>query len=235
VAKIISPVWSVIRGSIAGTTYFPNQYGQIIGRQRTRPVNPGSTHQNRIRSAFDRAQSEYADLTVPQQEDWDTYAASVPRESGVGVITLKGKQVCIGNYGLALYLDNLGVCSFGAINNLAPTIMGMLAISNPQITAPTAGNGFRISCGNDNGHTVFLIAQRSPQTADDRYFWKGPWDSSNPGLQSVVIPDAGSDGIDFANLTLDAPYFCRFRFISETAPFRLSPVFILRKITEAAP
>lgn len=71
-------------GSIAGNTFARNRFGNYA-RARTKPVNPNSTRQNRIRSIMaELTERWYSTLTDAQRIAWATYAAAVAMKNRLG-------------------------------------------------------------------------------------------------------------------------------------------------------
>lgn len=82
---------SDIRGSIGGTVFSKNRYGSYT-RNRTIPVNPGSSLQTKIRACASVLRDIWInDLTAKQREGWATYASNVQVQNRLGEsITLTG-------------------------------------------------------------------------------------------------------------------------------------------------
>ncbi len=71
-------------GSIAGNTFARNRYGNYI-RSRTKPVNPNSARQVRMRAFMAFFAEEWREtLTPAQREAWNTYAAAVAMQNKLG-------------------------------------------------------------------------------------------------------------------------------------------------------
>src|SRR3989304_3510336 len=85
-----------IKGSIAGVTFQQGPYGTVI-RNRTVPVNPNSTFQVLIRSAFDNISTRWVTfLTNSQRDAWNAYAAQTPLPDRFGTpVATRGRQMYI--------------------------------------------------------------------------------------------------------------------------------------------
>lgn len=71
-------------GSIAGNTYARNRFGNYV-RARTKPVNPNSHRQQRIRAIIaELTEHWYSTLTGAQRTTWDTYAAAIVMKNRLG-------------------------------------------------------------------------------------------------------------------------------------------------------
>lgn len=87
--KFLSPLFSAVSGSIAGTTFYSS--GGLIARARALPTNPNSQAQQNARTALGTASAEWQLLTDDNRADWDAYAAATPTTDKVGnTITLTG-------------------------------------------------------------------------------------------------------------------------------------------------
>lgn len=73
-----------MRGSIGGTVFSRNRYG-AIARNRTVPVDPSSTAQQKIRSIMSVVRNAWFNtLTAAQRTAWGTYAAGVEMTNRLG-------------------------------------------------------------------------------------------------------------------------------------------------------
>jgi hypothetical protein len=99
-------------GSIGGTTYGRNRYGNIA-RARTTPVNANTARQSAIRAIMSSvSQSWFSILTASQRAAWGVYASNVAATNKLGeVIYLSGynqfikSNVAAQNAGLAAISD----------------------------------------------------------------------------------------------------------------------------------
>lgn len=230
-ARILSSPWSIVRGSIAGTTYLANRFHQIIARARTSPVNPSTPAQATIRSAFSGTETRWKALTAGDRSRWDDYAANTPVQNPLGPITLTGRLFMRAIITLREYL----VASLGAVfiaTDGAPVTPGMRNIENVQAATPVGpGTGVAIGFTNPLANPdLVAFAQLSPAFEPTRNFWKGPWDIASNQVQPVG--PGVSFVISFLGLTLDKAYFMRLRVIDKTGPHKMSQDFIVRGIAE---
>lgn len=92
-AIIKSAVWSEARGSVGGTTYARNKAG-LYARNRSKPVNPNTVNQSRVRSQFQSTAYGFGDLTVEQVAAWNQFAQGYPAVNKVGdTYTPSGRQM----------------------------------------------------------------------------------------------------------------------------------------------
>lgn len=92
----LGPTVTDIRGSIAGTTFSRNRYGNYI-RARTTPVNPNSERQQAVRNIMAYVvQAWYSVLTAGQRAAWSVYADACNFTNKLGEsITLTGYNIFV--------------------------------------------------------------------------------------------------------------------------------------------
>ena len=239
-ARIISPVWSQIRGSIAGITYFTNQFHQIVARQRTNPVQPNTPRQTGIRSAFDISDQLWLGLTDEQRSLWDDYAATVEYMGPLGSYTVPGRQLFIGTLALANYADALFPDTF-EVDTSPPAVAGRF---NPGqlIDTPYTGatQGIAIALDNPGPELAIVVSDVSIAFNVTRNRFKGPWISSAKHLETVPL-GPHSFNIDRPTGTLGKAVFSRTRIFSAAphpaspVPHRMSVDFYLRHIVAEPP
>jgi len=228
-AKMLSHVGSSIRGSVGGLTYSANQYSPIVLRARVSPVNPNTTKQTAIRSAFANASTLWVGLTQAQRDAWDDYASTLVFSGPQGSYSVPGRLVFIGNLATAQFLkDETG--SPAVVATTAPSSPGFLNVGGvlptPNVTPATTG--ILIAYQNDEAFSVVGYTERSVSFNQTRNRFKGPFLSAQQ-ISSVTI--AGAAGtLGFSGLVADLVYFTNPRFISAQAPFKLSAPSFLRHI-----
>lgn len=233
VARLLSIIASVIRGSVGGLTYSSNQFHQIIVRARTAPVNPNTSNQTTIRSAFNVASQAWKVMATPIRLAWEEYAESLTYEGPLGPYTMPGRQVCIGNLSMAGYIATRGLYAL-VPSAAAPITPGFLDVGNITVGPAGAGEtGFLISVENPNLFDVVIFAQRSVNFGTSRYRFKGPYlsdtDIALKAASETTFP------IPFYDLIKDAIYFVRLRAITEEGPYRISTEYFLRCISVETP
>lgn len=207
-AKIVSPVWSIIRGSIAGTTYLTTSSGMIIGRQRTMPVNPRTGFQTRIRDGLAKAVTEWHDLTTLNRDQWNAWAVADPQYS-------TGRQAFIAGQSFYNYVENLGVLPLGATKYLyMPEFAGHPSITAIDI-APSVSPGVAWDVTNNSPQDVMILMELSPMFEETRNFWNGPWDLSQGHKIALLTASGGHTTLEWTTaIVLNKKYFVRIRGIS---------------------
>lgn len=91
--KFISHIFASVSGSMGGTTFARNSFGQYT-RVRATPVNPNSTAQQFVRQAFANLVNRWNDvLTDAQRGSWKAYASQVSLVDSLGQTQfLSGQQ-----------------------------------------------------------------------------------------------------------------------------------------------
>ncbi len=163
-------------GSIAGDVHARNRFGNYI-RPRTKPVNPHSARQEKIRAILSYlAEYWHTELTAVQRGLWDTYAAAVATKNRISeTIHLTGYNHFI--------RSNCAQKTMGETEvDAAPTILSLpekdpdLVCSEESIASQT----FTFTCDTAgwtaDGDPKFgiMIAQGKPQLASRNTF-HGPW------------------------------------------------------------
>ncbi len=226
--KFLSQVYTIARGSVGGITYTANQYHQLIARARTSPVNPQSTLQTAIRTAFSGAETLWKALSDVNRTKWADYAALTPRQNPLGPITLTGRTFMRGIVSLREFLVNTYAATFTPVNT-APLTPGMRSISGLVEVPPPPGTGVAMSFVNDiSNPDLVAFAQLSPAFETTRNSYDGPWDTT--ANQVVAVPSATSPIISFLGLEVGKAYFMRLRCIDEDGPHKITEDFVLRSI-----
>jgi len=233
-ARILSHVWSNIRGSVGGITYFPNQFHQIVARQRTTPVNPSTHNQDRIRACMSIAQNVWESLAQQTRDVWTWYAENTPISGPLGNYTLTGRTMFIRCYTTALYLDNRGALTNSPPQTTGPAILGVPSFGAPTFAAPSIpGTGFNVVCDNEYFFNSTLYLQVAGPFESSRLRFKGPFSSAI--IHSVNAAPAAQFDLDVLNLVDDKIYFVKMNTICDAAaasPCTLGFPLIYRVLTE---
>lgn len=227
--RFLSHSWSIARGSVGGITYSSNQFHQLIARARTSPVNPKTTYQTQILSAFCGAVELWKQATETVRQGWRDYASTLVFEGPLGQYSVPGRQVFIGNISTAIYLKSrTGLPPL--FLDIAPIIPGFLDISSVRTSDPIgpAVTGVSFVFTNDSPRDVITFGKRSVGWNQTRNHFNGPFLSSTLDSVYVAVPQTGR--IDFIGLKTGLVYFMNPRIITAYPPFRLSALFNLRMI-----
>jgi len=225
-ARMLSQVGTVIRGSVGGVTYFANQFHAILMRARVSPVNPQTMLQSRVRAAFTTAALLWFQQIQQVRDEWNFYAQSLTYQGPTGPYTMPGRQVFVGNIGLMKYLQSRGHV-FTSSEVTAPDYLGFLGIGDVVLEAPAApAVGIKVSITNPNLEDVKAVLEISRGFPATRNNYQGPFLGSS--LQTVIIAAAATGSVTFPLLTLGSYYFVHIRLIVDDGPKRISPDFIYR-------
>jgi len=187
-----------IRGSIGGTVFSKNRYGSYA-RNRTVPVDPGSTAQTKIRAVMGQVrQAWFETLTAAQRADWATYAANVPVTNRLGEsISLTGWNMFARTAACLLYNDEAIVAAAPTDFSLAEQDSTLsIAISEATQNITVTFDDTMDWCDEDGSHLV-LYASR-PQNASINYF-KGPYIIAGKISGDSVAPPTSTE-------TVSVPY-----------------------------
>jgi len=232
-ARALSHLHSLIRGSVGGLTYFSNQFHQICMRQRTAPVQPNTPWQSGIRTAFNVAEAAWEALTSQQRDDWNDYAATCVYPGPAGPYSVPGRQLMVGTLALAYY--NLGIKpgEFYALTT-APVIAGWYnpgAVIAVDYTGTTQGIAVQVVIPAPSGAAIFIDVSIAFNHTRNRY--KGPWISSAKHIAFLLL-GLNTINIDRPEGTAGKIIFSRTRLITaqtiepNAIPHRLAFPVILR-------
>lgn len=212
-AKVVSHLHSSMRGSIAGVTYLTTPSGQIIARQRTNPVNPSSTFQGLVRSAFSASVTQWEQLTEKLRQYWDAWA-----QSAEGT----GRQNFVAGHALLQYMIARNLLSpVPLLEEDAPTV-GSVPIIIPTVvvyTVPPADPRVKISIENLQPVRTAVLCEISPGLRNTRNFWKGPWATMES--KGAVLAASVTGTVEFTNLVEGTTYMVRLRPVYAPAPLDL--------------
>lgn len=239
-ARALSHLHSLIRGSVGGLTYFSNQFHQICMRQRTAPVQPNTPYQTGIRTAFDHAESYWEAITQAWRDAWDDYAVTCVYPGPAGPYTVPGRQLFVGTLALAIYADAIKPAEFGIFLE-APVVSGWF---NPgTIAAATYSGetqGIALSISIPEGREAVAVVDLSIAFNLTRTRYKGPWITTAKTIEATAPGHLHID-IDRPAGTLGKAIFTRTRSFTATLgipasePHALAFPAFLRHICEEAP
>lgn len=230
-ARLLSPIASILRGSIAGLTFTANQFHQIVVRARTAPVQPNTTPQTDIRTAFTEAENVWETLSEETQRLWGNYAGFTPYTGPLGNYLITGRLMFHAVFGLLFYLNNTLAAGLSAITDPPPfpgfSQMPSFTAINPGVPNTGVSLQATISIGGDD---LTIFAQRSIVFSPTRKRFKGPWDSAT---NQVVDFAAGvPTTIDFFNLEDGDIIFIHLRGIRTDDPHRIAQDIIIRGVAQ---
>lgn len=226
-AVVISPVWSKIRGTIAGTTYLSGPGNPIIARQYVHPVNPNTQYQQMVRNGMVQSVAQWENLEDSERYGWENYAESMG-QSGMG------RRFFIAQWGLGYYINQRSAVDLLVQKDTAPALAGLFNFSvETPVPLGTPGTGFQVPIYNyevsDDGVVMAVLA--GPFTAA-RYKFKGPFPGEGTITQAISF---GTGGIlSFEDLIEDGVYFVKVRGMTgktgDGLPGRLATQAIVRAI-----
>lgn len=222
-------LFSDMRGSLAGITFTKGIYPGVVARKKVSPVNPNTTLQSVSRSSFSGAVQLYNDLSDSDRVLWDVYGDSVTYPGPLGDYTISGRLSCIAAMQFTLN-ESLRLGNVADVLPSPPSIMGKLNLINVNvdvIVAPTS-TGLRIGFENPVAEDIVVVGSISRHFQPTRNTFKGPFQAST--LQSTVVLGGATGSLDFFDLVEDGIYFIQIRGVTETAPHRISSLFIVRGV-----
>ena len=182
-------------GSIGGQTHARNRFGNYI-RARTKPVNPNSVGQQKIRVIIaDLAEQWSGVLTDGNRAAWAAYAAAVAMTNRLGeVIYLTGFNHFIRSNSLRAFAGNLGQINQGpATLSLPDTDPTFSVDATSDQTCDITYDDTMLWCDEDGAQLSIFAGQ--PQLAT-RNFFDGPWKYMCRVLgSSIAAPTSPLEGV----------------------------------------
>jgi hypothetical protein len=206
-AKIVSPVWSSARGSICGITYLTTSSGQIIARQRTRPVETPSNFRTWIKSAMQQRAAHWNSLSALQRANWDLFAIVNGFQTG--------RLAYLAGTVFMQFVTNTGLA--GAVTGLrddAPDTNNFPQCSISTTTPVIANNdSVAVKITNSGPQRVMQYIEVSPGFNAARNFYKGPWDTSRSFAGTLA--SGVSALVEFHGLNPGERYFIKARIATD--------------------
>jgi hypothetical protein len=235
-ARILSQVDVIRRGSVGGVTYLANQFHQIIARARTAPVQPQTNPQQDVRENLSFASAQWQGLTDLKREGWDDYSATCTYHGPISSYSVPGRSMFVSNLSFLNTNGRLATPLLIATVLDPPVIPGFAEVCqvDPPISPGIGKTGFSLKVYNLNIDDAVVFAWRSIAWLPTRNRFKGPWVASS--LQGEMIAAAGNATFTFDGLTAGLAYFVYLRLITAEAspgcPHRISASRIIRAIAQ---
>lgn len=205
-AIVVSHLHSSMRGSIAGVTYLTTPAGQIIARQRTRPVTSTSPASTAAKDAMIQSVAGWDVLTAAQKLAWNIWAAANSTKSGREEY-IAGH--CMMNYGI---LTEPPVWAAPNVTEPAPTFPGHPSLTLSAVPFTTLGTGVAFQVQNTSPYTAIGFIELSPMLSNGRNYWKGPWDTAKNQSDAMTISEKHK--FEFTGLIVGMRYYARARIVS---------------------
>lgn len=227
-ARILSPVWAIIRGSIAGITYLAGPQHQIIARSRTSPVQPNTTYVQIYRSAFAQANLAWRLMTDSQRIGWADYAQTLFYSGPTGDYTVKGRNVFLAYYAMQRYLLVRGLTAVGPILDVTEFDGWLAIVVWETVIVTPSSTGISVSITNGSSTEDIEVHFQISRAFDaTRHFFKGPWRTVDAAVDTIT---GGTSAYhEFLGLADGYYYFVRVRaFTSCASGARYSSEFVIR-------
>ena len=161
-------------GSVAGNTFARNRFGNYM-RARTKPVNPNSTNQTKVRGIMSNLVEHWNDtLSQAQRDAWDLYASNVNWVNKLGeTVNLTGFNHFIRGNAWMLRLDR-PIINAGPTTFALPATDGTISCTSSAATqlVTIAFDDTMDWCTEDGAYLWILEGQPILAT---RTFFGGPY------------------------------------------------------------
>lgn len=210
-------------GSIAGNTFARNRYGNY-SRSRTKPTNPNTVLQQKIRAAIaELTELWFGTVTSTQRSAWNQYASNVVMKNRLGENTLLSGFNHYIRSNAPLLNQGLAPINDAPTDFTLPDQDSEFAIAAEEAT-PKIDVTFDTDLawvGEDDAY--MLVYQGSPQNPT-RNFFGGPWQYLDKiAGDSVTPPTSPATMTPSIAITAGQKVWCRARIIR--ADGRLSEFF----------
>lgn len=230
--RFLSQVYTIARGSVGGITYTANQFHGLIARARTSPVQPNTSAQTMIKSAFSFASQQWESLTDAARSLWDAYAATCLFSGPLGTYTIPGRQIFTGGLSLINYINASGL-DIITVDTNPPLLAGRLTLGN--VVAGTfitpSETGIAVNFDLPGTFDYVVLGQHSIAFNPSRQRYKGPWLTGSGQVIDNTGPVAAT--MSWNGLVEDQIYFVRIRAVLENEPARYSEDYIVRCVAVA--
>lgn len=240
-ARALSHLFSLIRGSVGGLTYFSNQFHQICMRQRTAPVQPNTPYQAGVKTAFDLSDATWNALPALSRELWESYAQTCTYPGPAGDYTVPGRQLFIGTLVLAQYLN--GFFPETIVPSVDPPLeAGWYNPGNFKDRIYDGGTqGISLTLTTPPGPFSSIVVDSSIGFSPSRLRYKGPWISNRKHFQQLPQNAIHNVTIDLPLAMVGMTVFSRSKvftaalFGTDPIPHRMAFPVILRHIVTVDP
>lgn len=212
-ARIQSPTWAMIRGSVGGTNYLSGPQHQIVARSRISPIRPTSSDSTCYRTCFAQAALKWRLLSVALQTDWAHFASTLWYLDPTGQYTITGRNAFLAYYALHLYMRT--IWGQGAMPITFPSKfdgwLPLIVFPGIKASPPLGELAINIINASPNEH-ILIYLQISKAYDGTRTFFKGPWTTRGAIFKFVFWGQ--STFVLFTGLRTYKYYFVRARAIT---------------------
>lgn len=202
---LTGPTVAVISGSIGGTVFARNRYGNYA-RNRTKPVDPGSNLQNTYRMRVSSAVAAWQDLTAAQRDLWNAKAQTTVLNNRIGQ--------SFNPSGINLFIRTYNLLDIASITQVTTPPASPLLSSFTTTAHYWATNGFWIDSdhGDWPADTKLLVWYAFDKTKST-YFFKGPY-SHFTTFVAADFNGGGTEIVTEGGLVADTSMFAMHRVVA---------------------
>lgn len=232
-AQLLSPIGSMIRGSVAGLTFTATRNAPIVIRRRIAPMNTFTNPRTASRGSLAAAVALWNTLTETQRGDWDNFGLTLTKTKPEGTYTLTGREAMIGITQFAHRMKQLGLISTDP-SGVAPVLFGWLPEPTyTPTTLITTGVGFRVRYQYLLGSAQDIFYCLSEAGSPRRNYRLSRW--SQATWNKLSLSGITDSHLVFTGLVEGAAYYVKFRSMTNAAPFHISNLQTVRAIAQTYP
>jgi hypothetical protein len=192
------------RGSLGGTTFARNHYGSYA-RQRTKPVDPGTSKQNVFRARLTEANTTWQAFTQAQRDLWNAKASTTTFTNRLGdTFSPTGINLFVRSFNL---LDIAGLAQV-TVPPISPIISEEQVICS---YAPPEGFFLMSTVARWEAGAKLLVWYAYDKTPST-YFYKGPYPNT-VGLLAAGFIGSLATLVENADLAADTSMFAAWRLV----------------------
>jgi hypothetical protein len=218
-AKLISPFFNQIKGSIGNTTFFDTTDNPICARSRVVPFNPKSSPQQISRQCFLDAVNVWSAISTQLRDDYHALATFLKDHFPSSVKSANGRSLFLRLYTVQSIMRAQAAINYSGYTNINQDICSESPVTPATCNALTGpGTGFFIIMTNYHETDVFYTIEFSPPQKPTVYYYSGSYDWTQTASGSIMAAagpgNPGIEGVPFTYLEAGMVYFLRIRFLA---------------------
>lgn len=181
---LTGPTVAVISGSIGGTVFARNRYGNYA-RNRTKPVDPGSVSQNAYRTRVSNAVVAWQALTAAQRDMFNAKAQTTVLNNRIGQSFHPS--------GINLFIRTYNLLDFAGLAQVTTPPVSPIVQDPESAFVYVADPGFTYTCDHNllaAGCKVLIWFMYN--VTNSTYFYKGPYPYSSQQTPASLADDTAT-------------------------------------------
>lgn len=202
---LLGPNVAVMAGSIGGTTYARNRYGSYA-RNRTKPVDPGTTSQNAYRTRVSNAVAAWQALTAAQRTLFNNKAKTTVLQNRIGQSFHPS--------GINLYIRTYNLLDIAGLTQVTTPPVSPIVQDPTSAALYLVDPGFTYTCDHNQleaGCKVLIWFEYN--LTNSTYFYKGPYSTLSQQTPASLADDTATLATN-AVINADSSMFLMVRVVN---------------------